>query len=96
MRTITQATIALGFIGAMAIGVPIIAKAQQTIVSDHGTKAEIIQRPNNRRQARYNQYYVHQPYAYQYYRGDGRYNTQQYSYPYNHANPRPSVSYFGD
>jgi hypothetical protein len=96
MRTITRVAVALGFISAMAVEAPIVAKAQQTIVPDHSTKAQIVQRPN-RRQARYNQYYVHRPYAYQYYRGDGRYTTQQYSTPYNPAQSLgPSHSYFGN
>jgi hypothetical protein len=76
MRTITQALLALGFVGAMAVSTPITTKAQEIYFSGPGVGIEIITRPYGHRHARYNRYYDHQPYAYQYSRGfNGRYNT---------------------
>jgi hypothetical protein len=76
MRTITQALLALGFVGAMAIGAPLATKAQGIYFSGPGVGVEIITRPYGHRHARYDRYYDHQPYAYQYYRGpNGRYNV---------------------
>jgi hypothetical protein len=82
MRTITQALLALGFVGAMAIGTPIATKAQVITFGGPGVGIEIITRPYNHRHARYNRYYDNQPYAYQYSRGsNGRYNAWSHCPP---------------
>jgi hypothetical protein len=82
MRTITQALLALGFVGAMAIGTPIASQAQGVFFSGPGVGVEITTRPYNQRHARYNRYYDNQPYAYQYYRGpDYRYRTHTVCHP---------------
>jgi hypothetical protein len=76
MKTITQALLALGFVGAMAIGTSVSTKAQSIGFYGPGVGVEIITRRYNHRHPRYNRYYDNQPYAYQYSRGyDGRYRT---------------------
>jgi len=70
MRKITLALLALGFVGAMAISAPTTTLAQGVVLSEHGVK--IVNRPYNRRHARYDRYYDHQPYAAKYYRGDDK------------------------
>ena len=84
MKTITQALLALGFIGAMAVSVPVTTQAQGIYFSGPGVGVEVIQRPYEQRHYRYNRYYDEQPYAHQYYRGyNNRYSTYQrcpYSY----------------
>jgi hypothetical protein len=83
MRTITQALLALGFVGAMAIGTPIPTNAQIIQFGGPGIGVEIITRPNYHRHPRYDRYYDRQPYAYQYSRGyDGRYRTWNGCPPY--------------
>jgi hypothetical protein len=82
MRTITQALLALGFVGAMAIGTPVSSKAQSVGFFGPGVGVEITTRPYNQRHARYNRHYDNQPYAYQYYRGsDSRYRTYTVCHP---------------
>jgi hypothetical protein len=76
MKTITQALLALSFVGTLAIGTPISAKAQEIIFSGPGVGIEITNRPYNQRHSRYNRYYDGQPYSHQYYRGsNGRLAT---------------------
>jgi hypothetical protein len=76
MRKITQALLALGFIGAMAIGSPVPTTAQIIQFGGPGVGIEIIIRPDNQRHPRFDRYYGGQPYASQYYRTPyGRYRT---------------------
>jgi hypothetical protein len=76
MRTITYAALALGFVGAIAIGSSISTKAQEIIFGGPGVGIEIITRPYGQRHSRYDRYYDNQRYAHQYIRGpNGRYNT---------------------
>ncbi len=68
-RKITLALLALGFVGAIAIGIPVSTKAQSVGFYGPGVGVEITTRPYNHSHARYDRYYDNQPYAYQYYRG---------------------------
>jgi hypothetical protein len=78
MRTITLALLALGFVGTTAISAPTTTMAQGVVLSDHGVGVVIVNRPYNRRHARYDRFYDHQPYAARYYRGsDRRLHVQQ-------------------
>ena len=82
MRAITQAMMAVGIIGAVAIGTPISTQAQSVGFYGPGVGVEITTRPYNHRHARYDRYYDNQPYAYQYYRGpDYRYRTDARCHP---------------
>ena len=97
MRTIIQNLTVLSFFGAIATGLPISAKAQQTFVSEPRVGAEITQPPNSRRPTRYRHNYNHQPYVYpqypyvyQYYRGRG--GSDNALQPLNPSH----FSYFGD
>jgi hypothetical protein len=86
MRTITQTMLALGFVGAMAIGTPVSTNAQIIQFGGPGVGIEIITRPDHHRHPRYNRHYGGQPYAYQYSRGyGGRYNT------WNHCPPNYTI-----
>jgi hypothetical protein len=78
MRTIALAVLALGFVGAAAISAPTTTLAQGVVISEHGVGVQFVNRPYNRRHARYDRYYDHQPYAARYYRGsDRRLHVQQ-------------------
>ena len=82
MRTITKALLAIGFIGAMASGAPISSNAQVITFGGPGVDIEIVTRPYAHRHARYDQYYGHQRYAHQYYRGpNGQYGVWQSNPP---------------
>ena len=72
MRKITLALLALGFVGALAISAPATTMAQGVVVSEHGVGVQIVNRPYNRRHAKYDRFYDHQPYAAKYYRGDDK------------------------
>jgi hypothetical protein len=72
MRKITLALLALGFVGALAISAPATTMAQGVVVSEHGVGVQIVNRPYNRRHARYDRFYDHQPYAAKYYRGSDK------------------------
>ena len=75
MRTITHALLALGFVGAMAVSVPIAAKAQQINFSSpgHGVEMEIGNRPD--RYQNYRRY--HRDFG-NYFAFDRRPSTQRY------------------
>ena len=77
MQKTTQVALALGFVGAMAIGTSLPAKAQIITFGGPGVGVELILRPDNHRYPRYNRYYHGQPYAYQYYRGPKGYGPWQ-------------------
>jgi hypothetical protein len=78
MRTIALAVLALGFIGAAAISASTTTLAQGVVISERGVGVQFVNRPYNRRHARYDRYYDHQPYAARYYRGsDRRLHVQQ-------------------
>ena len=75
MRTMTQALLALGFVGAMAVSVPIAAKAQQINFSGlgPGIEMEIGNRPD--RYQNYRRY--HRDFG-NYFAFDRRPSTQRY------------------
>ena len=78
MKTTAQALLALGFVGAMAIGTPISTQAQIIQFGGPGAGVEIITRPYEHRDRRWDRRYDNQPYAHQYYRGpNSRYSTYQ-------------------
>jgi hypothetical protein len=78
MKTITQTLLALGFVGAMAIGTTASTKAQSIGFYGPGVGVEIVTRPYEHRDRRWDRRYDNQPYAHQYYRGpNSRYSTYQ-------------------
>ena len=74
MRMMTQALLALGFVGAMAVGTPVTTKAQGIYFSGPGVGVEIGNRPDRYRYTRryYRDYdnsyaYDRRPYSQRYY-----------------------------
>jgi hypothetical protein len=86
MKTITQALLALGFVGAMAIGSQVPASAQGVYFSSPGVSVEVGTRSDRYRYNRryYRNYdnsyaYGRQPYSYRYYNNQNGYSGYGYS-----------------
>ena len=93
MRTMTQALLALGFVGAMAVSTPVTTKAQGIYFSGSSVGVGIGNRPDRYRYTRryYRDYensyaYDRRPYSQRYYNsgynGFSRYG-EVYNFPYD-------------
>ena len=82
MRTLTRTLLALGFVGATAIGTSAPIMAQSITYYGPSNGVEIVTRPYEHRHSRYDRMYDNQRYAYQYYRGsDYRYRAHARCHP---------------
>jgi hypothetical protein len=90
MRTITQALLALGFAGALAVGAPVPAKAQIITFNGPGVGAESITYPDGHWHFRHGRYRYSDRYHYSdryadgqrdWYSDDRRYSSQYHLAP---------------